>query len=422
MRQLYRVLVLGSKARGTMIQFAPMSTIKEHIAELARGTDEILPEDGLEAKLKLGRPLVVKAGFDPTAPDLHLGHTVLINKMRQFQQLGHDVVFLIGDFTGMIGDPSGKNATRPPLSPEEIKANAETYEEQIFKILDGSKTRVEFNSTWMGKMDAAGLIKLAARHTVARMLERDDFNKRYRNNQSISIHEFLYPLVQGYDSVALRADVELGGTDQKFNLLVGRQLQQDFGQDPQIVMTTPLLEGLDGVQKMSKSLDNYIGITDAPGEMFGKLMSISDDLMWRYFEVLSFRTLEDIQNLKKAVADGMNPRDAKFELGQEIVARFHSDAAAADARQEFIARFQQGAMPDEIPDKALDSQDGKLGIAHLLRGAGLVSSTSEAFRMIEQGAVRIDGERVEDRSLEIEAGSTHVYQVGKRKFARVTLA
>jgi tyrosyl-tRNA synthetase len=399
-----------------------MSTIKEQIAELARGTDEILPEDGLEAKLKLGRPLVVKAGFDPTAPDLHLGHTVLINKMRQFQQLGHDVVFLIGDFTGMIGDPSGKNATRPPLSPEEIKANAETYEEQIFKILDESKTRVEFNSNWMGSMDAAGLIKLAARHTVARMLERDDFSKRYRNNQSISIHEFLYPLVQGYDSVALKADVELGGTDQKFNLLVGRQLQQDFGQDPQIVMTTPLLEGLDGVQKMSKSLDNYIGITDAPGEMFGKIMSISDDLMWRYFEVLSFRTLDDIERLKKAVADGMNPRDAKFELGHEIVARFHSDAAADGARQEFIARFQKGAMPDEIPDKALDCQDGKLGIAHLLRDAGLVSSTSEAFRMIKQGAVKIDGERVADRGLEIEAGSTHVYQVGKRKFARVTLA
>jgi tyrosyl-tRNA synthetase len=399
-----------------------MSTIKEQIAELARGTDEILPEDGLEAKLKLGRPLVVKAGFDPTAPDLHLGHTVLINKMRQFQQLGHDVVFLIGDFTGMIGDPSGKNATRPPLSPEEIKANAETYEEQIFKILDESRTRVEFNSAWMGSMDAAGLIKLAARHTVARMLERDDFSKRYRNNQSISIHEFLYPLVQGYDSVALKADVELGGTDQKFNLLVGRQLQQDFGQDPQIVMTTPLLEGLDGVQKMSKSLDNYIGITDAPGEMFGKIMSISDDLMWRYFEVLSFRTLDDIENLKKAVAEGMNPRDAKFELGQEIVARFHSDAAAESARQEFIARFQKGAMPDEIPDKALDSQDGKLGIAHLLRDAGLVSSTSEAFRMIKQGAVKIDGERVGDRGLEIEAGSTHIYQVGKRKFARVTLA
>jgi tyrosyl-tRNA synthetase len=399
-----------------------MSTIKEQIAELARGTDEILPEDGLEAKLKQGRPLVVKAGFDPTAPDLHLGHTVLINKMRQFQQLGHDVVFLIGDFTGMIGDPSGKNATRPPLSPEEIKANAETYEAQIFKILDENRTRVEFNSTWMGEMDAAGLIKLAARHTVARMLERDDFSKRYRNNQSISIHEFLYPLVQGYDSVALKADVELGGTDQKFNLLVGRQLQQDFGQDPQIVMTTPLLEGLDGVQKMSKSLDNYIGITDAPGEMFGKIMSISDDLMWRYFEVLSFRSLDDINKLKKAVADGMNPRDAKFELGQEIVARFHSDAEAEGARQEFIARFQKGAMPDEIPDKALDSEGGKLGIAHLLRGAGLVSSTSEAFRMIKQGAVRIDGERVEDRGLEIKAGSTHVYQVGKRKFARVTLA
>ena len=405
-----------------MLQFAPMSSIKEQIAELTRGTDEVLPEDGLEAKLKQGRPLVVKAGFDPTAPDLHLGHTVLINKMRQFQQLGHDVVFLIGDFTGMIGDPSGKNATRPPLSPEDVKANAETYEAQIFKILDEDKTRVEFNSTWMGKMDAAGLIRLAARHTVARMLERDDFSKRYRNKQSISIHEFLYPLVQGYDSVALEADVELGGTDQKFNLLVGRQLQQDYGQEPQIVMTTPLLEGLDGVQKMSKSLDNYIGITDPPGEMFGKIMSISDDLMWRYFEVLSFRTLDDIEKLRKAVADGMNPRDAKFELGAEIVARFYSDAEAESARREFIARFQKGAMPDEIPDKALDSQDGKLGIAHLLRGAGLVSSTSEAFRMIKQGAVKIDGQRVDDRGLEIEAGSTHVYQVGKRKFARVTLA
>ena len=398
-----------------------MSSIEEQIAELTRGTDEVLPEDGLEAKLKQGRPLVVKAGFDPTAPDLHIGHTVLINKMRQFQQLGHDVVFLIGDFTGMIGDPSGKNATRPPLTPEEIKANAETYEEQIFKILDADRTRVEFNSTWMGKMDAAGLIRLAARHTVARMLERDDFNKRYRNGQSISIHEFLYPLVQGYDSVALKADVELGGTDQKFNLLVGRQLQQDYGQEPQIVMTTPLLEGLDGVQKMSKSLSNYVGITDAPGEMFGKIMSISDDLMWRYFEVLSFRSLEDIAKLKQAVADGINPRDAKFELGQEIVARFHGDAAAEAAMQEFIARFQKGAMPDEIPEQTLSSQDGKLGLAHLLRDAGLVSSTSEAFRMIKQRAVRIDGEQVEDRSLEIEAGSTHVYQVGKRKFARVTL-
>ena len=399
-----------------------MSDIKEQIAELSRGSDEVLPEDGLEAKLKLGRPLVVKAGFDPTAPDLHIGHTVLINKMRQFQQLGHEVVFLIGDFTGMIGDPSGKNATRPPLTPEEIKANAETYESQIFKILDPDRTRVEFNSNWMGEMDAAGLIKLAARHTVARMLERDDFNKRYKGGQSISIHEFLYPLVQGYDSVALKADVELGGTDQKFNLLVGRQLQQDFGQPQQIVMTTPLLEGLDGVQKMSKSLGNYIGITEPPGEMFGKLMSISDDLMWRYFEVLSFRSLDDIANLKKAVADGMNPRDAKFELGMEIVARFHDDAAAEGARQEFISRFQKGAMPDEIAEVSLEAQDGQLGIAHLLRGAGLVASTSEAFRMIKQGAVRIDGERVEDRSLQIGVGSTHIYQVGKRKFARVTLA
>ena len=399
-----------------------MSSIKDQIAELSRGTDEVLPEDGLEAKLKQGRPLIVKAGFDPTAPDLHIGHTVLINKMRQFQQLGHDVVFRIGDFTGMIGDPSGKNATRPPLSPEAIKANAETYEEQIFKILDPGKTRVEFNSRWMGEMDAAGLIKLAARHTVARMLERDDFNKRYKGGQTISIHEFLYPLVQGYDSVALKADVELGGTDQKFNLLVGRQLQQDYGQEPQIVMTTPLLEGLDGVNKMSKSLDNYIGITEPPGEMFGKIMSISDDLMWRYFEVLSFRSLDQINKLRQSVADGMNPRDAKFELGLEIVARFHDEAAATGARDEFVARFQQGAMPDDIPDKTLDSQDGKLGLAHLLKGAGLVASTSEAFRMVKQGAVKIDGERVENERLEIGSGTTHIYQVGKRRFARVTLA
>ena len=398
-----------------------MTGIKEQIAELTRGTEEVLPEGGLEAKLKEGRTLVVKAGFDPTAPDLHIGHTVLINKMRQFQQFGHDVVFLIGDFTGMIGDPSGKNATRPALSPEEIKANAETYAQQIFKILDEDKTRVEFNSTWMGKMDAAGLIKLAAHHTVARMLERDDFSKRYKGGEPISIHELLYPLVQGYDSVALKADVELGGTDQKFNLLVGRQLQQDFGQKPQIVITTPLLEGLDGVQKMSKSLGNYIGITDAPGDMFGKIMSISDDLMWRYFEVLSFRSLDDINALKKSVADGMNPRDAKFELGQEIVARFHSEADAADAKQEFVSRFQQGAMPEQIPEVTLASQDGKLGIAHLLKGAELVSSTTDAFRMIKQGAVKIDGQRVEDRALHLDAGTTHVYQVGKRKFARVSL-
>jgi len=399
-----------------------MTGVTKQVAELTRGTDEVLPEDGLVAKLKEGRPLIVKAGFDPTAPDLHIGHTVLINKMRQFQQLGHDVVFLIGDFTGMIGDPSGKNTTRPPLTPEEIKANAETYERQIFKILDEEKTRVAFNSDWMAEMDAAGLIKLAARYTVARMLERDDFNKRYAGGKPISIHEFLYPLVQGYDSVALKADVELGGTDQKFNLLVGRQLQQDFGQDPQIVMTTPLLEGLDGVQKMSKSLGNYIGITDAPGEMFGKIMSISDDLMWRYFEVLSFRSLDNINALKKSVAGGKNPRDAKFELGVEIVARFHSEADAEGARQEFVARFQQGAMPDEISDVSLQSQDGSLGIAYLLKNAGLVSSTSDAFRMIKQGAVKIDGQKVEDRSLQMEAGSTHVYQVGKRKFARVILS
>ncbi|NNF41406.1 MAG: tyrosine--tRNA ligase [Woeseiaceae bacterium] len=398
-----------------------MTSIREQIAELSRGADEVLPENGLEAKLKQGRPLIVKAGFDPTAPDLHIGHTVLINKMRQFQQFGHDVVFLIGDFTGMIGDPSGKNSTRPPLSPEEIQANAATYETQIFKILDQEKTRVDFNSRWMGEMDAAGLIKLAARHTVARMLERDDFNKRYTGGQPISIHEFLYPLVQGYDSVSLKADVELGGTDQKFNLLVGRQLQQDYGQEPQIVITTPLLEGLDGVQKMSKSLGNYIGITEPPGEMFGKVMSISDELMWRYFDVLSFRPLTDITSLRRAVDEGRNPRDVKFELAREIVARFHSNASADDAQQEFIARFQQGAMPDEIREVTLASQDGRLGIAHLLKGANLVSSTSEAFRMIAQGAVKIDGQRIDDRALQLDAGSSNVYQVGKRKFARVSL-
>jgi len=398
-----------------------MTDIPTQLAELARGADEILPENGLEERLKSGRPLVVKAGFDPTAPDLHVGHTVLINKMRQFQSFGHEVVFLIGDFTGMIGDPTGKNTTRPPLSPEEIRENAKTYEAQIFKILDPERTRVEFNSTWMGKMDAAGLIKLASHHTVARMLERDDFSKRYTGGQPISIHEFLYPIVQGYDSVALKADVELGGTDQKFNLLVGRQLQQDYGQKPQIVLTTPLLEGLDGVQKMSKSLGNYIGITEAPGEMFGKLMSISDDLMWRYFEVLSFRTLDDIDGLKKKVSGGLNPRDAKFELALEIVERFHDRAQAEAAKAEFVARFQQGAMPDEMPEVTLATESGELGIAHLLKGAGLVDSTSEAFRMIKQGAVRIDGERIEDRGLMLAAGTTGIYQIGRRRFARVSL-
>ncbi len=398
-----------------------MMDMQEQLDELTRGCDEILPEGGLKEKLSIGRPLIVKAGFDPTAPDLHIGHTVLINKMRQFQELGHDVVFLIGDFTGMIGDPSGKNATRPPLSPEEIKENARTYEEQIYKILDPARTRVEFNSTWMSEMGAAGLIRLAAQHTVARMLERDDFNKRYTGGQPIAIHEFLYPLVQGYDSVALKADVELGGTDQKFNLLVGRQLQQAHNQPPQIVLTTPLLEGLDGVQKMSKSLNNYIGITDAPAEMFGKIMSISDELMWRYFEVLSFRPLAEIAGLQSAVDAGRNPRDIKFELAAEIVARFHSQADAEREQQAFVARFQQGAMPDEIAEVHLDSNDGSLGIAHLLKAAGLVVSTSEAFRMIKQGAVRIDGERVEDRGIELAAGSSHVFQVGKRKFARVSV-
>ncbi len=399
-----------------------MTKIQDQISELERGTDEVLPEDGLKAKLAKGKTLIVKAGFDPTAPDLHIGHTVLINKMRQFQEFGHEVVFLIGDFTGMIGDPSGKNATRPPLSEEEIKANAATYAAQIFKILDKEKTRIEFNSSWMAEMDAAGLVKLASHYTIARMLERDDFKKRYDNGQPISVHEFLYPIVQGYDSVALKADVELGGTDQKFNLLVGRKLQQDFGQEPQVVMTTPLLEGLDGVQKMSKSLGNYVGITDVPAEMFGKLMSISDDLMWRYFELLSFRTLDDIAGLRKSVDDGMNPRDAKFELAMEIVARFHDSARAGDAKAEFIARFQQGEMPTNMPEVKLQADDGHLGIAHVLKGAGLVSSTSEAFRMIKQGAVRIDGERVEDRSLQIDVGSTGVYQVGRRRFARVSLS
>ncbi len=398
-----------------------MASIKDQLSELTRGIDEILPEGGLAEKLEKNRPLIVKVGFDPTAPDLHVGHTVLINKMRQFQEFGHEVVFLIGDFTGMIGDPSGKNATRPPLSKDEIKANAATYEAQIYKILDPEKTRIDFNSRWMSPMSAADLIKLASHHTVARMLERDDFNKRYKSGQSISIHEFLYPIVQGYDSVALKADVELGGTDQKFNLLVGRQLQQDFGQEPQVVMTTPLLEGLDGVQKMSKSLDNYIGITDEPDEMFGKVMSISDELMWRYYEVLSFRNLDDIESLRSRVAAGGNPRDAKFELAMELAERFHDQKAAEAARKEFVARFQKGALPDKIKEVSISSQGGSLGIAHLLKEAGLVSSTSEAFRMIKQGAVKIDGERIEDKSLQVSAGSTSVYQVGKRRFSRVSL-
>ena len=399
-----------------------MKPVNEQLPEIERGAEEILVSDELVEKLKLGRPLRIKAGFDPTAPDLHLGHTVLINKMRQFQDLGHEAVFLIGDFTGMIGDPSGKNATRPPLSPAEVAANAETYKEQVFKILDPDRTRIVFNSEWMGKMDAADLIRLASRSTVARMLERDDFSKRYGGNQPIAIHEFLYPLVQGWDSVALEADVELGGTDQKFNLLMGRQLQQAMDQKPQVVLTMPLLEGLDGVNKMSKSMDNYVGITDSPDDMFGKLMSVSDELMWRYFELLSFRPLDELAALQSRVDAGENPRDIKFELAGELVARFHDQAAADKAKDSFINRFRKNEIPDEMPELTLNSgANGTLGIAHLLSQAKLVASNGEAFRMIQQGAVKIDGERVADKGLEIAAGSTHVYQVGKRRFARVQL-
>jgi tyrosyl-tRNA synthetase len=399
-----------------------MKSVAEQLPEIQRGAEEILVADELQEKLKLGRPLRIKAGFDPTAPDLHLGHTVLINKMRQFQDLGHEAIFLIGDFTGMIGDPSGKNTTRPSLSPDEVAANAETYKEQIFKILDPDKTRVVFNSEWMGKMDAADLIRLASRNTVARMLERDDFSKRYAGNQPIAIHEFLYPLVQGYDSVALEADVELGGTDQKFNLLMGRQLQQAFGQQPQIVLTMPLLEGLDGVNKMSKSLDNYVGITDAPEDMFGKLMSVSDDLMWRYFELLSFRPLQELQNFRDRVAAGDNPRDIKFELALELVARFHDGGAAEQAKEAFINRFRNNEVPEDLPETVVEcGEGGQLGVGHVLQQAGLVASTSEAFRMIKQGAVRIDGQRIEDRNLELPAGAAHVLQVGKRRIAKITL-
>jgi len=395
---------------------------EEQLAELRRGVSEILLEADLLRKLARGKPLRIKAGFDPTAPDLHLGHTVLINRMAMFQRLGHDVIFLIGDFTGLIGDPTGRNATRPPLTPDEIKANAETYQAQIFKILDPALTRVAFNSTWMTEMGSAGMIKLASRHTVARMLERDDFAKRYKGGQPIAIHEFLYPLVQGYDSVALQADVELGGTDQKFNLLVGRQLQEAYGQEPQVVLTMPLLEGLDGVNKMSKSLGNYIGITEPGEQMFGKLMSISDDLMWRYFDLLSFRSNADIGRLKQACAEGRNPRDAKFELGVEIVDRFHGAGAGNRARDEFVARFQQGALPEDVTELILQAEPAGMSLAHVLKGAALVPSTSEAMRQLKQGAVRIDGERVDDANRVIAAGSTHVFQVGKRRLARVTLA
>ena len=392
------------------------------LAELKRGCEEILLEEELIAKLKQGKPLKIKAGFDPTAPDLHLGHTVLINKLRAFQQLGHEVIFLIGDFTGLIGDPTGKNVTRKPLTREEVLANAETYKEQVFKILDPAKTRVAFNSEWMNELGAAGMIKLAARQTVARMLERDDFKKRYANNQSIAIHEFLYPLVQGWDSVALQADVEMGGTDQRFNLLMGRELQKDEGQRPQTVMMVPLLEGLDGVQKMSKSLGNYVGITDAPNDMFGKIMSISDELMWRYYDLLSFRALEDIAALKQQVAAGANPRDVKIELAKEIIARFHDQAAADAAHQDFIQRFSKNALPDDIPQLSVSCDGDSMPIANLLKEAGLVDSTSEAIRMIKQGAVKLNGDtKVEDTKLDIAKGSEAIYQVGKRKFAKISL-
>ncbi len=395
--------------------------VMESLALLKRGTEEILLEEELVQRLQRGERLRVKAGFDPTAPDLHLGHTVLINKLRQFQELGHEVMFLIGDFTGMIGDPTGKSATRPPLTRDEIIENARTYEEQIFKILDPAKTLVMFNSSWMSAMSSAELIKLAAKHTVARMLERDDFSKRYKSGQPIAIHEFLYPLIQGYDSVAMKADVEIGGTDQKFNLLVGRQLQEAYGQRPQVVMTLPILEGLDGVQKMSKSLNNYIGINEPPEEMFGKIMSLSDELMWRYFDLLSFRPNSELEQFRRQVSEGANPRDIKFLLAEELVARFHSQQAAGKAREAFIARFRKGALPEDIPEKKLQVPADGLPVANVLRDAGLTASTSEAMRLIRQGAVRIDGERISDPKGVVSPPSTHVYQVGKRRFARVSL-
>jgi tyrosyl-tRNA synthetase len=399
--------------------------LQDQIAELLRGTQEVLVESELVKKLSRGTPLRIKAGFDPTAPDLHLGHTVLINKMRQFQNFGHEVTFLIGDFTGMIGDPTGRNATRPPLTREQVAANAQTYQEQIFKILDRELTRVDFNSRWFGKMDAAGLVEIAGRHTVARMLERDDFSKRYKGSQPIAIHEFLYPLVQGYDSVALKSDVELGGTDQKFNLLVGRHLQETYGQEPQIVMTMPLLEGLDGVNKMSKSLGNYVGINEPADAQFGKLMSISDDLMWRYFELLSFRPLAQIAELRKGVSEGRNPRDVKFELGVEIVDRFHGAGAGGRARDAFIARFQQGSVPEKIDAVSLTTGGAPQRLANVLKASGLVASTSDGNRMIDQGAVRLGSgpetlEKVAGRDHTLGPGR-YLLQVGKLKFRWVTL-
>jgi tyrosyl-tRNA synthetase len=399
--------------------------VAEQLAELQRGAAEVLTLPDLQKKLERGTVLRIKAGFDPTAPDLHLGHTVLINKLRQFQQFGHEVIFLIGDFTGMIGDPSGRNATRPRLTPEEIKANARTYEQQIYKILDRDQTRIDFNSRWFGAMNAAGLIEIAARATVARMLERDDFSKRFRANQPIALHEFLYPLVQGYDSVALQADVELGGTDQKFNLLVGRQLQEHYGQEPQVVLTMPLLEGLDGINKMSKSLGNYVAITDAPDDMFGKLMSISDELMWRYFELLSFRPLAELAALRAGVAAGRNPRDVKFELAQEIVARFHDAAAGQQAQRNFTSRFADKVLPSGLEEVPLSCPAGEAGVALLAAltsaGVALAASRGEARRKVAEGAVRVDGAKVTDPQLRLAPGASYTLQVGPRRYARVAV-
>ncbi len=400
----------------------PVATLKEQLSIIKRGCEELLVEAELVEKLKAGRPLRVKAGFDPTAPDLHLGHTVLINKLKQLQDLGHHILFLIGDFTGMIGDPTGKNTTRPPLTRTEVERNAETYKAQVFKILDREKTEIVYNSAWMDRLTPADMIKLAATYTVARMLERDDFGKRYRSNQPIAIHEFLYPLVQGYDSVALRADLELGGTDQKFNLLMGRDLQKHHGQPPQCILTMPLLEGLDGANKMSKSLGNYIGITESPSEIFGKLMSISDELMWRYIELLSFESLATIAGWKQEIAAGRNPRDIKVGFAQEIVARFHSNAAAQAALADFEARFKQGEMPADIQSLSVRAGSGGIAIANLLKEAGLTASTSEALRLIAQGGVKLDGQKVSDKALTLATGVEVVLQVGKRKFARVKIS
>ncbi|TVP77679.1 tyrosine--tRNA ligase [Thioalkalivibrio sp.] len=397
--------------------------LEEQLGIIRRGVDEILLEDELRERLQAGRPLRIKAGFDPTAPDLHLGHTVLLNKLRQLQELGHEIIFLIGDFTGRIGDPTGKTATRPPLTEDDIQANAATYQDQVFRILDPERTQVVFNSTWTSDLGAAGIVQLAARHTVARMLERDDFNKRYNGRQPIAIHEFLYPLIQGHDSVVLKADMELGGTDQKFNLLVGRELQKQYGQPPQVILTMPILEGLDGIQKMSKSLGNYIGVQEPPDDMFGKIMSISDELMWRYYELLSWRPLVEVAALRAVAESGeRNPRDIKFALGEELVDRFHGAGAGARARQGFIARFQRHQLPDELPEVVVQPWEDGLPLPNLLKEAALVASTTEARSLLRQGAVRVDGERVEDPDRRFPSGARHVVQVGKRRVASVRVA